>query len=401
VQKDAAVQYPQNMNNDIMTQIAFCQQLGENVTGVNSMSQGVPRPGNVNRTATGVNSQLGATTNRMQLLVRHIEDFLISPMLYKMYRMIQLNAKPDSLLPALGQNDEYFTVGSDSFKSPIRFRMNASSRMMNRDKLQQALPIVEQALFQPQVMQNLNTLGYTVDPLEFIMMLQDATGASRAYNLIRQLTPEEQQQRMQPPPEVQSQEKLAQMDQQTRLQLGQMKQQTEQQKAASISDWQKNRTEEESSRHILQLIQQDKEATLSNNPQAQQQELQMKRAEGQMKLQHQAQKHQLDMQSLQQKHKLGMQQDFQKTLQDAQLNRLDMQTQRQSAQNQMQIQRQQADQQAQIQSEQANQKLEQGENSHVMALSQGQQKHRQNLSQAAEMGKVKTKLAGQTKPNNR
>lgn len=384
--KEIVTQYPQQATKDALETIAIVRQIAEDATGVNSMASGVPRPGNVNRTATGVQSQLNGATNRMQLIVKHFEDYLIGPMLYKMYRMIQLNAKEGADLPALGPNDQFFSVGSEAFKSPIRFRMNASSRMMNKEKLQQALPVIEQALFQPQVMGNLNQLGYTVDPLEFMIMLQDATGTTRAYNIVRPLTPEEEQARQQPPPQAQLEMQQSQAELQLRRELGQMKQQSEMAKVQAQHDWETGDTSEKSATEILKLITSDKATMLSQNPQQKAQELEMKKQEGQMKLQHQSQKHQLDMAATVAKHRMGMQANAQKAAQDSQIAQLEMGTQRQ-----------QAGQDMALQNAQGTNDLEMQNQSHLMTLAHGQQKHKQQMKQM----ETKNAIMGKKKTNNK
>ena len=59
-------------------------------------------PGNVNRTAGGVNAQVSGVMLRIYYIIKNIEDYLIVPTSYKLYKLIQFHTDGKDLLPALG-----------------------------------------------------------------------------------------------------------------------------------------------------------------------------------------------------------------------------------------------------------------------------------------------------------
>jgi hypothetical protein len=225
-QKDIQMLMPTGATANVYSELQFIETAAEKRTGVNGIGQGVPRGGNINRTATGVQAQQTGTASRMQELVSNFEDYLLLPSLYKMFRMIGIHTVPGQQLPATDADGTQRTISADSFRYPMKFRMLAASRMITRDKLMQVYPFLTQALFQGPVMQALHQLGQTVDFNELTDMLQAATGTAKLYKLIRPLNDQEKQQRDQ---DAKQQQDQAEKDGQLRLQLGQMKAQTEQQ----------------------------------------------------------------------------------------------------------------------------------------------------------------------------
>lgn len=334
-QKSVLIQQGANATQNVFDEINYLNTIKESLTGVNSMAVGVPRPGNVNRTAQGVNSQINATVTRMQLLVRHYEQFLVMPVLYKSYRMIQKNGKTGKLLPALGQNDQYFNVGQEAFNSPVRIKVNAASRMMNKEKLASVLPIIEGGLLNPNMLQSLNSVGWTIDPLELMQLVQDAAGTKEMYKLVRPLNQQEQQARQQPSPDAQLKSQQSQQEVQTRLQLGSIKADSERYKADREYQAASEDSQERSARDMIKVIAQNIADFMGNNPAAKAQELEIKRREGEMKLAHQAQKHHMDMQQMAQKTQMGMQTEMAK-------HSLGLQTQAQKHQQQMAMAHQKA-----------------------------------------------------------
>ena len=188
---------PQNALANIYAEVEYFERASEKRTGINSMAQGVPRGGNVNRTATGVQSQMQGANNKLQSIVSNIEDYLLLPMLYKLYKLIQFHMNPEETLPAQTVFGNYGKVPASLYSKPIKFRMNASSRMVTKAELQQVFPFMAQYLLNGQFLGMLEQTGKTVNFPEFFEMFQDSTGVSKRYNLIRDITQEEMQQKQQ------------------------------------------------------------------------------------------------------------------------------------------------------------------------------------------------------------
>jgi len=231
----------QDVTKDIFQEIGFIQNSADRKTGINSMLSGMPSPSNANRTASGVNTQLQGSAIRLYPLVDNFENYGIIPSVWKALKMSEIHLTSQDTVPGVVRNPNnpedvrFLQVSAEAFRSATRVRARAASKMLSRDRLTQMYQFVAQNVMNGQVIGMLNQSGQTVDFGELIQMLMDATGVPRRYNIVRQLTPEEQQ-FMQQQQQAQEQAKQpaemakAQLESQTRLQMGQMKVQGEAQK---------------------------------------------------------------------------------------------------------------------------------------------------------------------------
>ena len=337
----------------------------EKITGSNSVAQGVPRPGNVNRTKGGVDSQIAAAASRLALIGRHVERYLMVPLLYKMYRMIQLNTQPGTTLPALGPEDKFFEVGGDAFQAPVKFRMVGPSRMMTQGKLAQVVPFVFQYLANPAIMQPLNKLGYNVDFMELAKMVQDATGVSKHYQVIRPLTPQEQQALAQPDTQQQIEMMKLQGEWQNRKELTQLKGQF---------DLQDTQLEGQFDLQEAQIGKDD--------PMVAKMEADIKIQELTQKLRLKEEEHRMKMMQMQQKHQLELAQLQQRAHVEMQTSQMELQSSMMQAQAQHQMD-------MQLNEQSHEQELRHGDEAHKQGLQQGQQQHGLKYSQREAEGKQK------------
>jgi len=287
--KDVQTLEVQPTTANVFDEIGFLERAAEMSSGVNSLGMGVPRPGNANRTATGIQAQTQGSAGRLTMIVSNLEQYLIVPMLYKLYRMIQIHIMPWDSLPARREGRDYQVSGM-VFRSKVHFRMFAASRMLTREKLMNIFPFIMQYLMGGQFVSQLNASGQTVDWDVVAQMLQDATGTARQYKLFRPMNEQEQQAMNQPPPEALMQQQRAQESDQVRLQIAQQKNETELQKAmiAKQPDPGEQEREQQKLRHEAMMA--------AIQRQAKQEELEFKRQESQMKLQVKAQEAQQKLQ---------------------------------------------------------------------------------------------------------
>ncbi len=350
--KDLAVLSTQGDVSGIMGDIAYLEGMVEKLLGVGT-GAGPAKPGNANRTATGMNIQAHSTASRIWPIVKHVEDYLIVPMLYKMYKLVQVHTYPGQLLPALGEENKQIQVGAESFNKPVRFSMLASSKMLTREKLAQVVPFLAQFMLNGPFVQGIQASGQTVDFDIFAQMIQDATGTGSAYRLIRPMNEQEIQAKNTPPPQVVMEQQKAQADHQVRLQMGQMKAQSEIQK-------------EMIKKQPVPVDPQEKQAEI----QLMMAKIQAEREKAQIQRQTAEQKMVMDAMMGQQKIRQKEQETQQKMFMDAAMNRQQLQhNEQQNAQSMI------------VQGAQAQQQLRQGEDS-------GKQK----LEQTKEMGSHKMKL---------
>lgn len=205
---------------------------------------------------------------------------------------------------------EYYESGENSevFSKPCKFKVFGSNRMLSREQIMETMPFILQYTSNGTFLQQLSTMGKTVNFEEVFRMLSDGSRTGRSYNFIRELTPQEQQQLSQPPPEAVMQSQQRDKELQAKMQIEQMK-------AQSSNDPRMKQMELEVEAQKAQLEMAAKQQELEIKKQLaqmqlqqKQMELQLKAMEAQFKLQSTAQQAQLDNEVKQQQHALTLQQ---------------------------------------------------------------------------------------------
>jgi hypothetical protein len=273
--KDYFRQLPQQITANIYQEMGFFQQAARDRSGISAaMTSGMPMASNASRTNSGISMQTQGPMSRLSELIDNIENYLIVPVLYKMQKMMEYHEKSGSdgyeqSLPGYasqsdpqfgGQGGGYTNINSSSLSKACRFKIQAASKMLSREKLSGMLPFVMQTLLSGQIMAELHGEGNTVDFKELWRMFQDATGTANAYNFIRPMNQQEQAQLNAPPPQAQMQMQMKQMDQQTRLQIVDKKNQADLTKAALAHHSEADAKAEDSAVKILELLNTQKEA---------------------------------------------------------------------------------------------------------------------------------------------
>jgi hypothetical protein len=342
---DMQLLQPSSATTNIYTEIEFLERAAEKRTGVNALGMGGSSSPSGMRTAAGVNAQVSGGALRLRHIIGNIENYLIVPMLYKLYKILQTHTSPGQMLPGVDQQGGFqYTPASNYFKK-MRFRMLASSRMMTRERLLQLVPFLTQYFLNGSFLTQLAQTGQTVDFAEFAQMLQDASGAGKLYTLIRPMKPEEQQARQQQQQQAQqAEQQKSQGDQQTKMQIAQMQSQTEIQKAQIAK--QPDTGEMEKMQAELQIEQQIAQIKMQSDQQL-----------AQIKIQAERDKREMEMRMKQ----MEMQFKMQETGLKLQSNQ---------ALHQQQLQQKQEADQAGIQSNFSN---------HMLGMNQSQQKHDQNM----------------------
>lgn len=386
--KDLALLQPQNALQNVYTEIQYLEQQAEKQTGVNAMSQGIPRAGNVNRTATGVNTQVQGANNRLQDLVSNVEDYLIVPMLYKLYKLIQYHTQPGDQLPAMTKYGNFDQVPAQLFQKPLKFRMNAASRMMSKQVMQQMLPFLSQYLLNGQMMGAINGVGKTVDFNEYLQMVQDASGLSRVYNLIRDMTPEEQQQ-MQQQQEQNPENQKAQADVQVRREAIQAKAQTDHEKnQVELQKAQMSKGDPQIEQMKMQMEQQKMAFEMQLKQKEMENEMLIEQMKAQTKLQAEAQMNQIKAEAQKQSNFM----DLQKKQGDLAMKQQDNVMKLKSMALQHQQEMQMGQEQMGLERQKAEMGLQQSEMEHAISMKQQQESHKMGLEHSKREGEQKLKL---------
>lgn len=221
-----------NNTVNVFDDINWLTLSSEKRTGINSMGQGsIPSPSNANRTGIGIQAQMGGSNMRLSEIVSNVENYLLVPVLYKLYKILQFHTLPTQALPATNDQGDFYYVQGSVTQKRIKFQMLAASKMVTRDKLMQIVPFWMQIMAQGNLMEQLNKTGQTIDVSELFRMLQDATGVVHSYDLIRPLSQQEQQAMQQEKQQaLQAQQQQAQQEGQVRQQIMQTKVQGDLQK---------------------------------------------------------------------------------------------------------------------------------------------------------------------------
>ena len=288
---------PSAQLTNVFTDINLLEVMAEKTTGISSLGMGVPRPGNANRTAAGMQMQLEGSSSRLLPIIIAIESFMLIPMLYKLYHMLRLHTPLGQNIPALNESREVYNASAEIIDKPVKFTMLASSKMLTREKLQQIVPFLLQTLVQGPMMQGLAAANLTIDFTELARMIQEATGVTKQYQLVRPLNEQEMATKQQPSPDAVAQRQEAQQDRELRLQLQDMQSQTELQKVQMQK--QPDPAEQEAAALKLQFERASKEMEFAAKRQEIEQKVQQKRMEMAMKAEETEQKRQLTQFNLQ------------------------------------------------------------------------------------------------------
>jgi len=139
-----------------------------------------------------MNLQAAGGSTRIMKIVENIENFLIVPMLYKLYKMDQMHNRGRSQLPAVVSG-----TGRKSLLHPLPGNLPPHAlpdarRQQNGNEGQTRTtgPFLAQYLMAGPLLAQLGKTGKTVDFDEFVNMVQDATNTSKIYKLIRPMSQE-------------------------------------------------------------------------------------------------------------------------------------------------------------------------------------------------------------------
>jgi len=224
---------PNGVTKDGWQELQWLESSSEKRTGVTNMiSQGMPIRSNASRTATGIQAQTAGPTTRLQAIVELIEDYMIVPMLSKMIAMDSYHASASGSMAGLSPTGGVTSVNPGALRSPVKFRVKASSRMLTQSRLQSLAPFLSQYLMNGAFLGQLAKGGQTIDFNEFFRMIQDATGTRRAYNLIRPMNDQEKQGQGQPSPDAQLKAQTMQQQSQERERIAQLEAQAKKDSAA-------------------------------------------------------------------------------------------------------------------------------------------------------------------------
>jgi hypothetical protein len=147
------------------------------------------------RTATGAGGIIAANAGRIQGPVGHFVDGILIPFLELMDYLVKMRMPLASIRKTLGQElGEAFQLDAKNFyDTDDRFECLAGAHLAAKKAMAQALPLMVQIFENMPLVQQLNATGYVVDVRLLLEMFMEVAEWKDARELIRPMTPEEQQ----------------------------------------------------------------------------------------------------------------------------------------------------------------------------------------------------------------
>lgn len=206
----------QNITQQAFIEVEASERRTQRVTGMSDLAAlGSPTSGgnSANRTAAGVNTQVGATMDRARYYISNSESMVIEPLLNT---FIWLNKRfmDPKLAAAWITNHKQFPG-----KNPVEV-MNervmgycyASIRLAAKQSFMQNLPTLAQTIFNPELLQMLATQQKkTISVEAFERCIWDAISYTPRSPIIVDMNDDQKQQMSQPPPGDKLKAQLAQM----------------------------------------------------------------------------------------------------------------------------------------------------------------------------------------------
>ncbi len=152
----------------------------------------------IGRTATGANLLAGGSGSRLELFVERLANQVLVPVLYMFFEMDKQLIEMEQLRAILDDEmlQAYEGDHLDILNARVRFDVLAASRMVVRQRMAQALPMLLQSLLTDPMHTMLTQQGMKVDVNEAVNMWFDTVGWKNKSSLIVQMTPEDQQRAM-------------------------------------------------------------------------------------------------------------------------------------------------------------------------------------------------------------
>jgi hypothetical protein len=201
--EDIVIGQVNNITQEAYIEVQASDTRVQKITGGSDLAiLGTPSSGgnSANRTATGVGAQVQATGSRTQYQVENNEDTAIEAILADWHTLNQRFLDPQQIVEAIGQQGQAIQIDPLTIMNArVKFSMRASAKMQARTGLLQTWPLIMQSLTNPGFMQQLASMGKTINWIEMQNMLMDATGYRNKEALFTDMSEEEKQAMNQPP----------------------------------------------------------------------------------------------------------------------------------------------------------------------------------------------------------
>ena len=197
----------QNITQQAFIEVEASERRTQRITGMSDLAAlGSPTSGgnSANRTAAGINTQVGATQDRASYYIQNAEDAVIQPLLNT---FIWLNKRFGDLRQAaawIRLHPKYKNKKPvDIMNARVYAECWGAIRMQARGMFLQLFPQIAQVLFNPEMLQLFGQQQKkTIDVGVFEQTIFDALGYRPRDPLFIDMSPEQQQAQQMPPPDV-------------------------------------------------------------------------------------------------------------------------------------------------------------------------------------------------------
>jgi hypothetical protein len=147
------------------------------------------------RTATGAGGIIAANATKIQGPVGHFVRGIFLPFIEMLDEMNKERLPVSYIRRVLGQEmgDDFQLDVADYFNSEDKFEVLAGAHLAAKKAMAQILPMMIQMLESPQLMPQLNKMGWTIDAKELLAMVYEMSEWKNQRDVIRPMTPQEQQ----------------------------------------------------------------------------------------------------------------------------------------------------------------------------------------------------------------
>lgn len=217
--------------NEILQQIALSESRVEKASGASQAftSGATTSRAGAARSGTGAAAMINATMSRIGATAEVFSRQVFEPLLYKIHELNKRKTPMGYVRKLLGakMGDDYQKFNPQDFMdAPAVFEVLAGSHLAAKAQMAQSLFMMIQLFESPQLLAQLTDIGgKVVDVEELFKMVHDISGWKNYYNIVRPMTPEEQQRQQQkaemnsPMAKAQAQQQVMQQQQQNKSAL--------------------------------------------------------------------------------------------------------------------------------------------------------------------------------------
>jgi len=205
----------QNITQQAFIEVEASERRVQRITGMSDLAAlGSPTSGgnSANRTAAGVNTQVGATQDRVRYYISNSEAEVIEPVLNTFIRLNKRFMDPNVAAAWIMNHKKYQLDPLEVMNARVTAYCYASTRMAAKAAFLQTFPTIAQVIFNPELLQMLaQQQKMTIDVEAFERAIWDSISYTPRNPILVPMSDEQKQAMQQPPPAEKLKAMIAQM----------------------------------------------------------------------------------------------------------------------------------------------------------------------------------------------